>query len=78
MEMSTKAIEALHQRIKDLAENSTPDQLAYLAKALELIIDKSAVCEIVQITDGKLKELLSAARTHLNDIKGHLKWRMRF
>lgn len=64
-------IDALQRRLKDLAGSSTPDQLAYLAKALESIIDKSAVSEIVQMTDGKLKELLSAARTHLSDINSN-------
>ncbi|MBC6685714.1 hypothetical protein H9I48_00315 [Wolbachia pipientis] len=68
MSIIKEVIDALNQRIKDLAANSTPDQLAYLAKALESIVDKSAVSEIVQMTDGKLNELLSAARSHLNDI----------
>ncbi|RDD34441.1 hypothetical protein Wcon_01477 [Wolbachia endosymbiont of Cylisticus convexus] len=61
-------IDVLQKRLKDLVANSTPDQLAYLAKALESIVDKSAVSEIVYMTDEKLKELLSAARSHLNEI----------
>ncbi|UPA55001.1 hypothetical protein MWH06_07170 [Wolbachia pipientis] len=64
-------IDVLQGRLKDLAVNSTPDQLAYLAKALESIVDKSAVSEIVQMTDGKLNELLSAARSHLNEINSN-------
>ncbi|WP_265040583.1 hypothetical protein [Wolbachia endosymbiont (group A) of Ectemnius continuus] len=68
MSITKEVIDALNQRIKDLAASSTPDQLAYLAKALESIVDKSAVSEIVQMTDGKLNELLSSARSHLNDI----------
>ncbi|WP_265031313.1 MULTISPECIES: hypothetical protein [unclassified Wolbachia] len=68
MSITKEVIDALNQRIKDLAAGSTPDQLAYLAKALESIVDKSAVSEIVQMTDGKLNELLRAARSHLNDI----------
>ncbi|WP_353273393.1 hypothetical protein [Wolbachia endosymbiont (group A) of Agelastica alni] len=68
MSITKEVIDALNQRIKDLAAGSTPDQLAYLAKALESIVDKSAVSEIVQMTDGKLEELLNAARSHLNDI----------
>lgn len=68
MSITKEVIDALNQRIKDLAAGSTPDQLAYLAKALESIVDKSAVSEIVQMTDGKLKELLSSARSHLNEI----------
>ncbi len=65
-------IDALQERLRDLAVNSTPDQLAYLAKALESIIgSKSSVSEIVQMTDGKLNELLSAARTLLSDINSN-------
>ncbi|WP_353280449.1 hypothetical protein [Wolbachia endosymbiont (group B) of Cyclophora punctaria] len=64
-------IDALQKRLKDLVANSTPDQLAYLAKALESIVDKSSVSEIVQMTDGKLKELLDSAKKHLNDINSN-------
>lgn len=53
-----EAIEALHQRIKDLAVSSTPDQLAYLAKSLELIADKKAISDIAQMT--KVKEIIDA------------------
>jgi len=38
---------------------------------LESIVDKSAVSDIVQMTDGKLKELLNAARSHLNEINSN-------
>ncbi|WCR59265.1 MAG: hypothetical protein PG978_000701 [Wolbachia endosymbiont of Ctenocephalides felis wCfeF] len=68
MTIAKEVIDALNQRIKDLAPNSTPDQLAYLAKALESIADKSSVSEIVQMTDGKLKELLDSATKHLSDL----------
>ncbi|UXX40355.1 hypothetical protein [Wolbachia endosymbiont of Oryzaephilus surinamensis] len=61
-----EAIEALHQRIKDLAANSTPDQLAYLAKSLELIIDKKAISNIVQM--AKIKEIIDALQTRLKDL----------
>ncbi len=71
MSITKEVIDALNQRIKDLAANSTPDQLAYLAKALESIVDKSAVSEIVQMTDGKLKELLDSAKKHLSDINSN-------
>ncbi|GFY40397.1 uncharacterized protein TNIN_400261 [Trichonephila inaurata madagascariensis] len=59
-------IDALQKRLKDLAANSTPDQLAYLAKALESIVDKSAVSDIVQMTDGKLKELLTSSDSYVS------------
>jgi len=58
MSITKEAIEALHQRVKDLAANSTPDQLAYLAKLLELIIDKKTISNVVQMTT--IKEIIDA------------------
>ncbi|WP_341811138.1 hypothetical protein [Wolbachia endosymbiont (group A) of Oxytorus armatus] len=58
--------EAIYQRIKDLAANSTPDQLAYLAKSLELIADKKAVSDIVQMTE--VKEIIDALQRRLKDL----------
>ncbi|WP_264375676.1 hypothetical protein [Wolbachia endosymbiont (group B) of Sphaerophoria taeniata] len=61
-----EAIEALHQRIKDLAANSTPDQLAYLAKSLELIADKKAISNVVQMTE--VKGIIDALQKRLKDL----------
>lgn len=58
--------EAIYQRIKDLAANSTPDQLAYLAKSLELIADKKAIADIVQMTE--IKEIIDALQKRLKDL----------
>ncbi|WP_264707128.1 hypothetical protein [Wolbachia endosymbiont (group A) of Acrocera orbiculus] len=61
-----EAIEVLHQRIKDLAVSSTPDQLAYLAKSLELIADKKAISDIVQMTE--VKGIIDALQKRLKDL----------
>ncbi|WP_265016953.1 SF-assemblin family protein [Wolbachia endosymbiont (group B) of Endotricha flammealis] len=61
-----EAIEALHQRIKDLAASSTPDQLAYLAKSLELIADKKAISNVVQMTE--VKGIIDALQKRLKDL----------
>ncbi|WP_265017249.1 hypothetical protein [Wolbachia endosymbiont (group A) of Epistrophe grossularia] len=58
--------EAIYQRIKDLAANSTPDQLAYLAKSLELIADKKAISNVVQMTE--VKEIIDALQKRLKDL----------
>ncbi|WP_425383855.1 hypothetical protein [Wolbachia endosymbiont (group B) of Anania hortulata] len=58
--------EAIYQRIKDLAATSTPDQLAYLAKSLELIADKKAIADIVQMTE--VKEIIDALQKRLKDL----------
>lgn len=66
MSITKEAIEALHQRIKDLAASSTPDQLAYLAKSLELVIDKKAIADIVQMTE--VKGIIDAIQKRLKDL----------
>ncbi|WP_353274663.1 hypothetical protein [Wolbachia endosymbiont (group B) of Hofmannophila pseudospretella] len=66
MTIANEAIDALHHRIKDLAANSTPDQLAYLAKSLESMIGKKAISDIVQMT--KVKEIIDALQERLRDL----------
>ncbi|MBR9983855.1 MAG: hypothetical protein KFE24_05580 [Wolbachia endosymbiont of Homalodisca vitripennis] len=68
MTIAKEVVYALHQRLKDLSVNATPDQLAYLAKSLESIAGQSTVLDIVQMTDEKLKELLNSATKHLSDL----------
>ncbi|MFT4314067.1 MAG: hypothetical protein AB3P11_03025 [Wolbachia pipientis] len=68
MTIAKEVVYALHQRLKDLSINATPDQLAYLAKSLESIAGQSTVLDIVQITDEKLKELLDSSTSHLNKL----------
>ncbi len=58
--------EAIYQRIKDLAASSTPDQLAYLAKSLELIADKKTISNVVQMTT--IKEIIDALQKRLKDL----------
>ncbi|WP_264687061.1 hypothetical protein [Wolbachia endosymbiont (group B) of Rhopobota naevana] len=58
--------EAIYQRIKDLAATSTPDQLAYLAKSLELIADKKAISNVVQMTE--VKGIIDALQKRLKDL----------
>ncbi|QXF95218.1 hypothetical protein WOSOC_0024 [Wolbachia phage WO] len=58
--------EAIYQRIKDLAANSTPDQLAYLAKSLELIADKKAISNVVQMTE--VKGIIDTLQKRLKDL----------
>ncbi|WP_265014535.1 hypothetical protein [Wolbachia endosymbiont (group B) of Camptogramma bilineatum] len=66
MTIANEAIDALHQRIKDLAANSTPDQLAYLAKSLESMIGKKAISDIAQMT--KVKEIIDTLQKRLKDL----------
>lgn len=66
MTIANEAIDALHQRIKDLAANSTPDQLAYLAKSLESMIGKKAISDIAQM--AKIKEIIDALQKRLKDL----------
>ncbi len=63
-----EVIEALHQRIKDLAASSTPDQLAYLAKSLELIADKKAIFNVNVVQMTTIKEIIDALQKRLKDL----------
>ncbi|MFP3021119.1 MAG: hypothetical protein ACEY3F_07480, partial [Wolbachia sp.] len=63
-----EAIEALHQRIKDLAASSTPDQLAYLAKSLELIIDKKVISNVNVVQMTEVKGIIDALQKRLKDL----------
>ncbi|MBD0392160.1 hypothetical protein IC220_07050 [Wolbachia endosymbiont of Pentalonia nigronervosa] len=64
--MTNEVVSTLHRRIKDLAANSTPDQLAYLAKAFELIVDKKEISNITQIT--AIKEIIDTLQKRLKDL----------
>ncbi|WP_168464793.1 hypothetical protein [Wolbachia endosymbiont of Ctenocephalides felis wCfeT] len=66
MTVTQDAINALHKRIRTLAENSTPDQLAYLAKSLESIIDKKAISNVVQMTE--VKEIIDVLQKKIKDL----------
>ncbi|WP_237342940.1 hypothetical protein [Wolbachia endosymbiont of Folsomia candida] len=66
MSITKEVVDALHQRIKALAVDSTPDQLAYLAKSLELIVDKRTISNIVQMTT--VKEIIDALQKRLKDL----------
>ncbi len=68
MTIAKEVVYALHKRLKDLSINAAPDQLAYLAKALESIAGQSTVLDIVQMTDEKLKEILDNTTNHLRSL----------
>lgn len=68
MTIAKEVVYALHQRIKDLSQDASPDKVAYLAKALESIAGQSTVFDIVSMTDEKLKELLDSTTDHLKSL----------
>jgi hypothetical protein len=66
--IAKEAVNALHQRLKDLSVDASPDELAYLSKALESMAGQSTVYDLVNMSDEKLQELLDAATQHLADL----------
>ncbi|MGL5028937.1 MAG: hypothetical protein ACRC6C_02355 [Wolbachia pipientis] len=68
MSITKEAIDALHQRIKDLAASSTPNQLAYLAKSLELIIDKKVISNVNVVQMTEVKGIIDALQKRLKDL----------
>lgn len=69
MSLSKEVLEALEARLKILAETAEPDQLAYLAKALEAVAGKTTAFDLVQLTDEKLKELLTLTENALAQLQ---------
>lgn len=69
MSLSKDVLEALEARLKVLAETAEPDQLAYLAKALESVAGKTTAFDLVQLTDEKLKELLALTESSLTQLQ---------
>ncbi len=50
MSLSKEVLEALEARLKTLVETAEPDQLAYLAKALESVAGKTTAFDLMQST----------------------------
>ncbi|WP_253299813.1 hypothetical protein [Wolbachia endosymbiont of Chironomus riparius] len=66
MNVTNEVVDILQRRIKELAESSAPDQLAYLAKSFELIVDKKVISKITQMT--AIKEIIDILQKRLKDL----------
>lgn len=61
MSIAKDVVYALHERLKTLSKDATPDQLAYLAKAMEAIAGKSTTLDIIDIGDQQCKAIQDTA-----------------
>jgi hypothetical protein len=68
MTITNETLTALQTRLQDLTETATPEQLAYLSKALESIAGRTTAFDIAQLTDEKLQELAALANTSLESL----------
>lgn len=59
MSVTEETLEIIHNRLRELSNEATPEQLAYLAKAFETIASNGKMIDIVHLTDLKLDELLA-------------------
>lgn len=65
MSLTKTTLEALETRLQELAVTAEPEQLAYLAKALESVAGKTTAFDLVQLTDEKLQELVALTQDSL-------------
>lgn len=68
MSLTQTTLEALETRLQELATTAEPEQLAYLAKALESVAGKTTAFDLVQLTDEKLKELVDLTQDSLEKL----------
>lgn len=55
--VSKEVLYTLNTRVKELTKTAEPEQIAYLAKAIESVAGQSTVYDIVTIAEEKLSEL---------------------
>lgn len=67
--LSKETLDAIQIRLQELAETAEPEQLAYLAKALEAVASKTTAFDIAQLTDEKLQELVALTEESLQKLQ---------
>jgi hypothetical protein len=67
--ISRETLDSIQTRLQELAETAQPEQLAYLAKALESVAGKTTAFDIAQLTDEKLQELVELTETSLEQLQ---------
>jgi hypothetical protein len=67
--ISRETLDSIQIRLQELAETAQPEQLAYLAKALESVAGKTTAFDIAQLTDEKLQELVALTESSLEQLQ---------
>jgi hypothetical protein len=67
--ISRETLNSIQTRLQELAETAQPEQLAYLAKALESVAGKTTAFDIAQLTDEKLQELVTLTESSLEQLQ---------
>jgi hypothetical protein len=67
--ISRETLDSIQTRLQELAETAQPEQLAYLAKALESVAGKTTAFDIAQLTDEKLQELVALTESSLQQLQ---------
>jgi vacuolar-type H+-ATPase subunit H len=71
MSITETTLNTIHNRLQELSNEATPEQLAYLAKAFETIVSNGKMIDIVHLADQKLDELLAKAEEYLTELKAN-------
>ena len=59
---------ALQTRLKELSLSATPDELAYLARAMESLAGKSTVLDMVEVSEAQINKIAEVAEEHLKTL----------
>lgn len=68
MALTKEKLEALENRLAELSATATPEELAYISKALEIVAGKTTALDIVQLADDKIAELESLKTGGLDEL----------
>jgi hypothetical protein len=71
MSVTEETLNAIHSRLQSLSQEATPEQVAYLAKAFEVVASNSKMIDIVNLTDQKREEMLAKTNEHLAALSAH-------
>jgi hypothetical protein len=67
--ISRETLDSIQIRLQELVETAQPEQLAYLAKALESVAGKTTAFDIAQLTDEKLQGLVALTEASLQQLQ---------
>jgi hypothetical protein len=68
MSATEDTLSTIHSRLQELSMEATPEQLAYLAKAFEMVASNGKMIDIAHLSDQKLEELLAKMNEYIENL----------
>jgi hypothetical protein len=70
MNITEETLNAIHARLQALSENATPEQVAYLGKAFEIIASRGRMIDIELLASEKISELQAQTAASIGSCEG--------